>query len=189
MKINTIIKLAILFLFIVWNNATYAYRAYKIEGILFSYGTTFRFDKMYHHAFSIEKWIKGGGCTYSYYKGYGANFELTNKNNFNLGLKYYFTPKITRSSIGYTIGITPSIYSINNRWGVNFAPEIGIPLHFLNEGNKFGGSINLFYGYDIPVINEKSYSLNRHRLTLIIGFDLNRNFFKKQVPKDENIKE
>lgn len=189
MKKITIIKISILLLFLVFNNISYAYFGSQINGISFYYGSNYRFDKTYHHVFSFEKWEKSNGCTYSFFGGYGANLEFTNSDNYNLGLKAYFCPTDFRRTLLYTIGIAPSIYSINNQWGFNIAPEIGIPLHFLNEGNKFGGSVNLFYGYDIPIINEKSYTLNRHRLTLIIGFDLNRNFFKKQVPIDENTKE
>lgn len=189
MKKNTIIKSAILILFIGSYNTAFAWYGSSVKGLTFNYGSNFRFDKMYRHNFSIEKWEKSSGCTYSFLGGYGANFEFSNTDNYNFGLKAYICPSDFRRAILYTIGITPSIYSINNHWGLNIAPEIGIPLHFLNEGNKYGGSVNLYYGYEIPIINEKSYTLNRHRLTLIIGFDLNRIFLKKKIPNDINTKE
>jgi hypothetical protein len=157
--------------------------AYTTNRLSLCYGTTNRFDKTYRHSISIDNWILKGACTQSKYKGYGASVEWTDKTNYHVGIRYYKSLQRHPSSSGVKcyLGAAPTVFFIHHHWGFNVAPEIGAHIPYIDKA--FGFSATLCYGYDIPIINEKDYSNNRHRLTLKVGFDLDPKQLKKLVTK------
>jgi len=161
----------------------------KTNGLTIYYGSIYRFDETYRHMISIEKWELNTSCTSGNYRGGGLNIEFTNNLNYNFGMRYFVSPLRRPSGLILYLGLEPKAYSINNYWGINVAPEIG--LHISSLYNTFGFSVNIMYGYDIPIINKVDYTNNRHLLTLKIGLDIESLYlgkiFKKNDTQEERV--
>ncbi len=137
----------------------------------YSYGCSYRFDNIYTHVFSIDKWRMTHGCVSCRYRSFGISGEFTDNRNYNLGLKFstnFPGHSLCPVAILY-LGLEPTLFSLNNSKGVNAAPEIG--LHFTRLNKYLGLSLNMLYGYDITLINKTEYNMSRHRLTFKIGLD------------------
>jgi hypothetical protein len=97
-----------------------------------------------------------------HWKGYGANISLLNNSNYSIGLEYekvwYGIKKINTYLLG---GIAPKFVAYNNEYGSNVEPYLKASVR-IPKIKKFVGHLEFKYGYDIPIINQDFFNLNRH---------------------------
>ena len=156
----------ILFQFIQFNNC-FSLAPYSKDGYIVYYGTSYRFDNTYRHLISFERFNKSGDCeTAIFLPRDDVSLEFTNFTNLNLGYKY-FVPLIYDKDINdYVIYLATEIntFYINRNLGLKTSPELGVVFHI----GDF--CFNMFYAYDIPFINTKSFNMNSNRIVLKFGF-------------------
>ena len=112
------------------------------------------------------KLVEGGPCTIPVFYGPRVGIETNFNNNH-----YVYAPKIGWEASVYFIGIRGNLISYidNGKVDLRLLPEIGI---------SFFSGVNLFYGYNIPLLGYRTGATTKHRLTLTINidFDLWGNF-------------
>ena len=88
------------------------------------------------------------------------------------------------------LGISPVVFTMSEHIGLNIKPELGVRF---NSGaftcrQPISLSINISYGYDIPIIEEKQYIPGRHDLSAKIALSFNfydiRHFLKQNKSTD-----
>jgi hypothetical protein len=165
-------KLFLVVLFALLQQHCFAKFGYRMKVVTVYYGSTYRFDHTYRHSISADYWYFSIGCISSRYYGVGITYEIADKSNQYFSVRYFRSPLKHPAFLGFFpyIGIAPSASVSNNNRSMNVAPEIGV--HFSSQSYAFGFSVNLFYGYDIALINNREYDFNAHRITLKIGLDI-----------------
>ncbi|HCS20836.1 MAG TPA: hypothetical protein DIW47_09805 [Bacteroidetes bacterium] len=177
--------LSLLFLSVISIGPCFSYGGFHINAVSFYYGDTYRFDAKHRHTFSLDLWKLGGGCIQSSYSGYGANLEWINRSEYTIGARYYksFQRHPAADGVMVYFGVAPSVLTRQNLVGFRLAPEVG--LHFTTLYEYVGISVNLLYGYDIPLSKEGRDPSGGNRITLKIGLDFNRPMIKKLFSKKE----
>jgi hypothetical protein len=167
-------KRLLLFVFILFSSVnSYSFYGFSKDIITFSYGSAYRFDKSYRHVISIDKWMMSSTCTRSKYSGFGINSEFSDKSNYLFGARYFKSPvgHPAFNSFIPLLGIEASWFSFNESKGLLISPRAGF--HFSTLSDISGLSIQLLYAYDFSLMQEQTFPVNRNRVTLKLGLDLN----------------
>ena len=177
-----------LFLFPLLTFGQYARRAKVVS---FYWGPTYRFENNFYNSFdiSIENYFHA--CTRASYKGYGLRLDNFNNDNYSLSLRY-FKAVMRRPDQLMTpyFGISPVVFTMSKHIGLNIKPELGIRFNSgaFTRRQPISLSINISYGYDIPIIEEKQFIPGRHDLSAKVALSFNFNdiryFFKQKKTAD-----
>lgn len=75
------------------------------------------------------------------------------------------------------VGLSPVVFKMENRNGINIKPEIGFRFNSggFTRNQPASVSLNVSYGYDIPIVNESAFKIGRQDLTAKIAITLNFN--------------
>ncbi|MBA3663368.1 MAG: hypothetical protein H0W61_04065 [Bacteroidetes bacterium] len=148
------------------------------EHVSFYWGKTYRLGNNYYNTFDISWEHYRSSCINAYYRGFGFRFDDFNNNNYSIGMKF-FRSLLRRPSlllIPY-YGISPVIFKMGTQNGLNLKPEIGVRYNTsaYTRRQPLSLSINVSYGYDIPIVNEALFTINRHDFNARIGLSVNIN--------------
>lgn len=133
------------------------------------YGPLYRFDSNWGgiHSFSIDKWTYISTCANSLTRGYGVDYERQNDQCFSIGVRYF---RSRRFIVPLFVGIAPSYFQNQDKWGINISPQLGI-FSPLSINKRVGASLSAYYEYDLSVRNAKYFKQNRSSITLKLGID------------------
>lgn len=153
-----------------------AFTGFQKNELVIGWGPSYRIsDNIYHH-FEIAYESYETGCMHTKIVGVSARVDLLGASDYSVALKYYHTTrKLSEHVLLPYWGISPVYFNCDNVSGLNLKPEIG--LRFIPIDWTFiGFSLNVSYGYQIPVIAEHDYSPGRHDISATVGFtiDINR---------------
>ena len=88
------------------------------------------------------------------------------------------------------LGISPVVFTMSRHIGINIKPELGVRFNTgaFTRKQPISLSINISYGYDIPVIEEKQFTPGRHDLSAKAALSFNiydiRQFLKQKKAAD-----
>lgn len=154
----------------------YAFTGFQKNELVIGWGPSYRIQDNFYHHFEIAHESYETGCTHTKIVGLGVRADLFNDDNYSIALKYYHTTrKLSEHTLLPYWGISPVYFNCNNVSGLNLKPEFG--LRFIPIDWTFiGFSLNVSYGYQIPIIAELDYSPGRHDISATVGFtiDINR---------------
>ena len=159
--------------------------------ITFYYGTTYRLNNHFYNTFDISYERYRSSCLNASYKGFGIRLDTYNPNDFALSANYFrsFLRRPNLLLIPY-LGISPVVFRVENKYGMNLKPEIGFRLNTggLSRRAPVSLSLNVSYGYDIPVVNESAYKFGRHDFSAKLGLSINlvdvRNYFNRKKEEE-----
>jgi hypothetical protein len=165
------VLITILF-FILTFNKSFASTPSEFNAYTFSYGSNYRFDKIYRNYVSLEKWRIYTCCVASEYNGLGLTAEFIDGLDYKIGARVFasFLKKHPVRGMYIYLAAEPFYANINKKESWEVAPELG--LFFSTLSNKMGGSVNIYYGYDFSIANSRNFTQERHHVTLKIGVDL-----------------
>ena len=116
------------------------------------------------------------------------------KNNYSLSLKYFECPfeRSPRIIIPY-MGISMSMFEIEKKKGMNLKPEIGVKFNtsFLTSIQPVSLSLNVSYGYHIPISNSDKYIYGRNDITAMAAlsidlWDIKRMYKRWKHPRKQS---
>lgn len=181
-------KATILFalIFFFATNVRGAYGAYGIskKQVILAWGPSYRIDDNFYHHFEVAYESFDKTCLRSKFRGYGLRLDWFNDDNFSCGIKTY-RPITKLSDIDFVTywGISPEYFRVENQSGLNLKPEIGFRIDPFSW-SPIDISLNISYGYHIPIISEDNYQPGRHDLSASIGLAFNvyaiRNIFSRK---------
>lgn len=164
----------LLFVFLsVYSHAQYSRWANDVS---LYWGATYRFDKKFYHSFDLAYEKYHSSCTRASFKAYALRLDNFNNSNYAISVKYSksFVRRPELLATPY-FGFSPVVFSMNKHIGLNMKPELGIRF---NSGDfsrlqPIGISINVAYGYDIPIIEEKAFTPGRHDISAKVALTFN----------------
>lgn len=181
-------KATILFTIITFLSASAhgMFGAYGIskKHIILSWGPSYRIDDNFYHHFELAYESFDKTCLRSRFKGYGLRMDWFNDDNFSLGIKMYKPiTKLSGIDCATYWGISPEYFQFKNQSGLNLKPEVGFRIYPFSW-SPIDISLNVSYGYHIPIISEDKFLAGRHDFSASVGlaFDVYaiRNMFSKK---------
>lgn len=140
------------------------------------WGATYRFDNNFYNSFDVSYENYRSSCTYASYKGLGLRLDNFNNDNYSISLKY-FRAIVRRPDLFMTpyLGFSPVVFSMSKHIGLNIKPELGLRFNSgaFTRRQPVSVSINISYGYDIPIIEEKEFLPGRHDLCAKVAISFN----------------
>lgn len=157
----------ILFFLFIKFDTCYSVTPYSRDDLTLYYGSSYRFDDTYRHTISLQRYIEHSDSIATIIIPRDEfNVEISNLENFNVGYKLLpmFFHKKNFDDFFVYVGFELNIFKINRNYGLKTSTEIGIIYH----SDKF--SFNVFYAYDLPMLINNSFSLNKNRIALKLGY-------------------
>lgn len=155
---------------------TYGQYGRLAKDISLYWGPTYRLDNRFYNSFDISYEAYQSTCTHAAYKGFGLRIDNFNDNNYSLGVKF-FRAIVRRPNLLLTpyFGFSPVVFVMSKHIGLNMKPELGVRFNSgaLTRRQPVSVSLNLSYGYDIPIIEEKAFVPGRHDLSAKISLSFN----------------
>ena len=181
LRIVELFKLSLILVFFLCSsccNCQYL-RDFKLLSIY--YGKNYRLNNNFYNSYDISFEHYISSCLSSSYKGFGVRVDDYGFNNSSLSVKYFRS--INRRPSFWLIpycGISPVIFKSGKFVGLNLKPEVGVkylsPQFLRNQ--LFYLTLNISYGYDIPVINETKFGIKRHDFYGRVALSTNLSSFK-----------
>ncbi len=155
---------------------TYAQFGRWAKDISFYWGPTYRFDNNFYNSFDISYENYHSSCTHASFKGYGIRLDNFNNDNYSLSVKY-FRSLVRRPDFLMSpyFSFSPVVFIMTKHVGLNMKPEIGVRFNTgaFTRRQPISLSLNISYGYDIPIIEEKEFLPGRHDLSAKIALSFN----------------
>lgn len=133
--------------------------------LIFSLGSTFRFDKSYYSklelAYSFNNVFKR-----KFRSSLSLQYIPLRSGNYSAALSYYKTVYIHRRIRSFA-GVGAERFSIDQNKGWNLLPEAGISYQFIKGRMIF--NTQLAFSYHISLQNSDAYQLGRSEVSALIG--------------------
>lgn len=158
------------------------------KNISFYWGQTFRLGENNYHSFDISYERYYRYCIGSGFKGFGLRVDNFQSDNYSISIRY-FRSLVRRPQlicIPYW-SVSPVLFQFQKNTGFNIKPELGLRFNTdaFTRGFPISLCLNVSYGYDIPVINEKQFVAGRHDLSakIALSFNLHKltNWFDRDI--------
>jgi hypothetical protein len=163
-KQTTVTRQCIIFL-ILFPLLTFGQYARRAKVISFYWGPTYRLDNNFYNSFDISIENYFSSCTSASYKGYGVRLDNFNNDNYSLSVRLFksYMRRPDQLMTPY-LGISPVVFTMSEHIGLNIKPELGVRFNSgaFTRRQPISISINISYGYDIPIIEEKQFIPGRH---------------------------
>jgi hypothetical protein len=157
---------------------TFARFGRDAKDISFYWGPTYRLKNNFYNSFDISYEHYNSSCLRAYYRGYGIRLDNFNNDNFAISAKY-FRSFLRRPGVLLTpyIGFSPVFFKMKSSYGLNIKPEIGIRFNTgaLTFRQIVSFSLNVSYGYDIPILNETAFMVGRQDISAKFALSFNLN--------------
>jgi hypothetical protein len=139
------------------------------------WGMSYRLNGEYYHQVALERTFYKTTCTQRSFTGYGVNATFFGNGNYSFGAKYYKAiMRLSSHMLNPYWGIAPSWFTFEGASGINVKPLLGFKFSPL-YGDAVSLDVDLFYGYDIPVIHEREFTPGRHDFTALLSLTFNIN--------------
>lgn len=137
------------------------------------WGVSYRLNNEYYNQFALERSFYRTTCTNRSFTGYGVNATFFGDGNYSFGVKYFRAGWPWRGhSLNTYWAIAPSWFSFEGASGFNMKPIVGFKFSPL-YGDAVSVDLDVFYGYDIPVIHEREFTVGRHDFSALLSLTFN----------------
>lgn len=170
-------------------NQTYGAYGFHYKQVSAGWGMSYREDGDFYHQFVVEYAKYYSGCLNRSFKGYGASATFFGDSNYAFGVKYY---KALRRYSGHMLmpylGVSPSLFRFESGNGVNVKPLLGLKFSPL-YGGAVGLDMDLWYGYEVPVIAQRAFTAGRHDFSATLSVSVNIEQFLNLFSEERNVTE
>ncbi|MCC6817406.1 MAG: hypothetical protein IT245_00745 [Bacteroidia bacterium] len=148
----------------------------RAKHISLYWGQSYRLNQDFYSLFDVSFENFRSNCTSASFKGYGIRLDHFNKDNYALSVRY-FKSLVHRPDLLMTPywGISPVAFSMMESFGLNLKPELGLRFNSapFSRHSTLSVSLNIAYGYDIPILSENQFLPNRHDFSAKLALSIN----------------